>query len=131
LSSLNRLVPTVAIGGINPSNVQRVLYQSAVPQKHLDGVAIVNAIMAAKDPASAAKELKDLITTTPSFGVNALTPRTNETALLLGGIPGIVQKVATTHPLVHNMINFVVVNFVANVALAAYVFSIVCQPESS
>lgn len=111
---------TVAIGGINTCNVQRVMYQSAAPKKNLDGVAIVSAIMAAEDPESAAKELKGLITTRPAFAVDALAPRKNEEEVLLAGIPEIVQRVAINHPLVHNMINFVVVNFVANMALAAY-----------
>jgi thiamine-phosphate diphosphorylase/hydroxyethylthiazole kinase len=115
-------VDTVAIGGINTRNVQRVIYQSAALTKNLDGVAIVSAIMAAEDPESAAKELKGLITARPTFVVDALAPRKNEEELLLARIPEVVQRVATTHPLVHNMINFVVVNFVANMALAAYAF---------
>lgn len=109
---------TVAIGGINHSNVQRVIYQSESPNKGLDGVAIVSAIMAADEPKAAAEELVKLIKNPPPFARIPHTPRTNEAEALLQEVPGIVRKMVEVHPLVHNMINFVVANFVANVALS-------------
>ncbi|KAK1721622.1 Hydroxyethylthiazole kinase family-domain-containing protein [Colletotrichum lupini] len=87
-------VKTVCIGGLNPSNIQRVLYQSANPDASspasLDGVALVSAIVAAKDPESASRNLLELVKTSPSNNL----------------------------PLSHNMTNLVVQNFAANVALA-------------
>ncbi|KAJ5386869.1 hypothetical protein N7509_009410 [Penicillium cosmopolitanum] len=103
-------VNTVAIGGINHSNVQRVIYQSESPKKALDGVAIVSAIMAADDSKAAAEELAKLIKNPPCI-------RTGSSALLQE-VPAIVRKMVEVHPLVHNMINFVVANFVANVVLS-------------
>ncbi|KAJ6151585.1 hypothetical protein N7470_007182 [Penicillium chermesinum] len=109
---------TVAIGGINPSNVQRVIYQSQSPRKALDGVAIVSAIMAADDPQAATEGIAQLIKSRPLFALTPKVARDNEVGALLQEVPQIVQKMVEVHPLVHNMINFVVANFVANVALA-------------
>lgn len=114
-------VGTVAIGGINHSNVQRVLYQSKSPAKGLDGVAIVSAIVGADDPRASSNKLAQLIRSTPLFALSPQPPRTNEAEALLQDVPGIVRKMTEAHPLVHNMINFVVANFVANVALSMYV----------
>ncbi|KAL2859615.1 Hydroxyethylthiazole kinase family-domain-containing protein [Aspergillus pseudodeflectus] len=111
-------VGTVCIGGINASNVQRVLYQSESPRKRLDGAAIVSAIMAAEDPKAAAANLAQLIATPPPFVRNLDASASSDTATLVESVPGIVQKLVQVHPLVHNMINFVVANFVANVTLA-------------
>jgi thiamine-phosphate diphosphorylase/hydroxyethylthiazole kinase len=108
----------VAIGGINHTNVQRVLYQSKAPKKGLDGVAIVSAIVAADDPKASAEEFTKLIKSTPPFALDSKAPRTNEAEALLAEVPQIVRKMVEVHPLVHNMINFVVSNFVANVALS-------------
>ncbi|RDW93810.1 bifunctional hydroxyethylthiazole kinase/thiamine-phosphate diphosphorylase [Aspergillus mulundensis] len=118
IAQSGRDVGTVCIGGINLSNVQRVLYQSASPRKSLDGAAIVSAIMAADDPKAAAAELAKAIATPPPFVRNSEGPVVRETAALLETVPHIVQKLVQVHPLVHNMINFVVANFVANVTLA-------------
>ncbi|KAL4911004.1 hypothetical protein BDW74DRAFT_164683 [Aspergillus multicolor] len=118
IAESGRDVGTVCIGGINLSNVQRVLYQSASPRKSLDGAAIVSAIMAADDPKAAAAELAKAIATPPPFVRKSEGPVVRETAALLETVPRIVQKLVQVHPLVHNMINFVVANFVANVTLA-------------
>lgn len=115
-------VGTVAIGGINHSNVQRVLYQSKSPAKGLDGVAIVSAIVGADDPKASAEKLAELIKNTPLFALTPRPSRANEVEALLQDVPSIVRKMTEAHPLVHNMINFVVANFVANVALSMYVF---------
>ncbi|KAL4979744.1 hypothetical protein BDW66DRAFT_157192 [Aspergillus desertorum] len=118
IADSGRDVGTVCIGGINLSNVQRVLYQSASPRKSLDGAAIVSAIMAADDPRAAAAELAQAIATPPPFVRKSERAVIRETAALLETVPHIVQKMVQVHPLVHNMINFVVANFVANVTLA-------------
>ncbi|KAB8219944.1 Hydroxyethylthiazole kinase family-domain-containing protein [Aspergillus novoparasiticus] len=118
ISDTGRSVGTVSIGGINLSNVQRVLYQSRAPRKELDGVAIVSAIIAADDPKAAAAEFVKRIATPPPFVRAPAAPQIREVAALQEEVPKIVQKVVQAHPLVHNMINFVVANFVANVALS-------------
>ncbi|KAL4966316.1 bifunctional hydroxyethylthiazole kinase/thiamine-phosphate diphosphorylase [Aspergillus stella-maris] len=116
IAESGRSVGTVCIGGINLSTVQRVLYQSASPNKKFDGAAIVSGIMAADDPKAAAAELAQHIATPPPFVRKSETVR--DTAALIDTVPQIVQKMVEVHPLVHNMINFVVANFVANVTLA-------------
>ncbi|KAJ5137769.1 hypothetical protein N7526_004002 [Penicillium atrosanguineum] len=115
-------VATVSIGGINHSNVQRVMYQSQSPNKSLDGVAIVSAIMAADDPKASTEEFAKLIKSPPAFALNPRSARVNEAEALIEEVPEIVRKMVEAHPFVHNMINFVVVNFVANVALSMCVF---------
>jgi thiamine-phosphate diphosphorylase/hydroxyethylthiazole kinase len=111
-------VGTVSIGGINNSNVQRVIYQSQSPKKALDGVAIVSAIMAADDPTASAKHFAELIKNPPRFAVASTAPRANEVEALLTEVPQVVRKMIEVHPLVHSMINIVVANFVANVVLS-------------
>ena len=61
LSTMKQQVKAVAIGGINASNVQRVLYQSKATPKGLDGVAVVSGIIAAKDPKGSAAQLRTLM----------------------------------------------------------------------
>ncbi|EER24135.1 thiamine-phosphate pyrophosphorylase, putative [Coccidioides posadasii C735 delta SOWgp] len=117
LSTLPRKVGTVAIGGINLSNTQRVIYQSAAATKGLDGVAIVSAIVAAEDPYKAAALLARAITKSPSFATIPPDPREDEFSYLLNNAISVARKVAVRMPLVHSMINYVVANFAANVSL--------------
>lgn len=120
ISSEGSNVQTVTIGGINATNVQRVLYQSASIAKRLDGVAIVSAIMAAKDPKSAAEGLLGLIRSPPPFiaASPANSERAEDAGSLINQIPSVIKAVAEKSPLSHNMTNLVVQNFAANVALA-------------
>lgn len=122
ISRLNRTVGTVGIGGINLSNVQRVLYQSAAANKALDGVAVVSAIMAADDPKGVAEQFKKTIATLPAFVTRGPeASAAGDVTALAAAVPEVVQKVVKFHPIVHSMINFVVANFVANVAISAYI----------
>ncbi|KAH6888559.1 Hydroxyethylthiazole kinase family-domain-containing protein [Thelonectria olida] len=91
-------IPTVCIGGINASNTAPVIAACRSPSKALDGVAVVSALMAATDPAAAARDLVGKVA--------------------VAMIPQVVRVVADTTPLTHNMTNLVVQNFAANVALA-------------
>ncbi|RFU29173.1 hypothetical protein B7463_g7177, partial [Scytalidium lignicola] len=113
-------VRTVAIGGINAATVQRVLFQTFDPSRHLDGVAIVSAIIGAEDPTKAAEELKSLIQKPPPFAAAALEnkEKIREPKLLIERVPSVVKALAERNPLSHNMTNLVVQNFAANVALA-------------
>ncbi|PMD40751.1 Hydroxyethylthiazole kinase [Hyaloscypha variabilis F] len=113
-------VRTVSIGGINVSTVQRVLYQSSAPKKQLDGVAVVSAIIAAKDPKRAAEEIMNLIRTPPPFATTLLsdTEKANDPGKLVSLVPATMKAIAEKNPLSHNMTNLVVQNFAANVALA-------------
>lgn len=111
---------TVCIGGINAATVQRVLYQASDSSKKLDGVAIVSAIVAAKDPKKAAEELLHLVKSPPPFAAESLanTQKKYDAASLIREIPPVIKTVGQKAPLSHNMTNLVVQNFSANVALA-------------
>ncbi|KAI0166236.1 Hydroxyethylthiazole kinase family-domain-containing protein [Xylariaceae sp. FL1272] len=117
-------MPSVCIGGINASNVSSVFWQCADFEGvySLDGVAVVSAIMAAKDPEAAAKELKQLLTTTPKFMEDVTAAWKvgrfkRDAEELLKEVPRVIKAVAKGKPLSHNMTNLVVQNFAANVAL--------------
>ncbi|CCH45667.1 Thiamine-phosphate pyrophosphorylase [Wickerhamomyces ciferrii] len=108
-------VRTVGIGGINDTNVQRVLYTSAIPGRSLDGVAVVSNIMANKDAAGATKKLselihsstRDLYITNNQYPIDYIKPSTQ-----------IIQNVIDIKPMIHHITNNVVKTFSANVALA-------------
>ncbi|KAI9808388.1 MAG: hypothetical protein M1827_007485 [Pycnora praestabilis] len=118
LSAMDEKVATVAIGGINASNAQRVLYQSKATFKGLDGVAVVSAIIGAEDPKEAASELRDFIGKPPAFAQFQGDKKTRDVTGLRQAIPIIVRKLGEDGPLCHNMTNLVVQNFAANVALS-------------
>lgn len=111
---------TVCIGGINASTIQRVLYQSSHPTKSLDGVAVVSAIIAAKDPKKASEELLTLVKTPPPFAAESLANRdkVQTTGEIVKQVSLIIKAVGEKNPLSHNMTNLVVQNFAANVALS-------------
>lgn len=120
ITEVGKDVSTVSIGGINASTLQRVLYQSSAPSKSLDGVAIVSAIIAAKDPKKAASQLLHLVKTPPPFAAASLSNTTKALSAteLIAQVPNIIKAVGQKTPLSHNMTNLVVQNFAANVALA-------------
>lgn len=118
IASEGRDVRTVCIGGINAANVQRVLYQSSDRLKKLDGVAVVSAIIGAKDPTAAARELRSLSSTPPPFATLPLSHAVYDIESILQRVPSIINAVGERTPLSHNMTNLVVQNFAANVALA-------------
>ena len=110
----------MCIGGINATNVQRVLYQSNDSQKQLDGVAVVSAVVAARDSKKAAQELRSLIGSPPPFAAATMAHpiEIKDVGSILQRVPTVIQAVGDTTPLSHNMTNLVVQNFAANVALA-------------
>ncbi|KAL9101046.1 MAG: hypothetical protein Q9163_003661 [Psora crenata] len=116
VSSVSPTIPTVAIGGLNASNAQRVIFQSNSSTKGLDGVAIVSAIMAAHDPKAAASKLRQAIDSVPrTMSPTAVKNQTVES--LVSQVGGIVKTLGNVSPLCHNMTNLVVQNFAANVAI--------------
>lgn len=120
-------VSTVCIGGVNSSNLQRVLLQASHLKKPLDGVAVVSAIMAAEDPEAASASLLNLVHSPAPFrsrNIVALSEEANTGNLLIGTrdllkcIVPLFAALAEAKPLCHNMTNLVVQNFAANIALA-------------
>lgn len=113
-------VSTVCIGGVNASNLQRVIYQSKAENKGLDGIALVSAIVSAQDPQSASKNLLRLIKTPPPFAIPFPEDmgQLHINTVLDEIVPGVIAQIGKINPLSHNMTNLVVQNFAANVALA-------------
>jgi thiamine-phosphate diphosphorylase/hydroxyethylthiazole kinase len=112
-------VKTVCIGGMNAANSQRILYQTATPQKKLDGVAIVSAIMGSDDAKAATANLVNLIATPPPFATSTQKQKQPLTRdAVVAAVPALIARTAAKKPLCHNMTNLVVQNFAANVALA-------------
>ena len=112
-------VKTVCIGGVNRSNIQRVLYQLQSPSmgKAMDGVAVVSAIVGAHDVRSAAADLKRLASSPPPF-VSQPQNLIQDSQEMKERIFEAVKAVHEQSPLSHNMTNLVVQNFAASVALA-------------
>lgn len=110
---------TVAIGGLNTSNIQQVSFQSKSKSRGLDGFAVVSAIIAAQSPRSAADELRNLIAKGSSFGASFPSELADRSVKgLVARVPEVVRQLIKASPLCHNMTNLVVQNFAANVALA-------------
>ncbi|MCJ1277262.1 hypothetical protein MMC21_005073 [Puttea exsequens] len=116
LATMDQAIPTVAIGGINASNIQRVMFQSRSSTKCLDGVAVVSAIMAAEEPKEAAETLRKSVKEVPI----TMSPKARDNQMintLLRQVPALVRTLGERTPLCHNMTNLVVQNFAANVAI--------------
>jgi thiamine-phosphate diphosphorylase/hydroxyethylthiazole kinase len=102
-------VKTVAIGGLNISNVGRVRYQSETPSvgAKLDGVAIVSALMSVDNPRETASQLKHSFQGRPNF----ITPQVwSPTAdlnanNLANEITKVLQTIQQETPLVHHLTN--------------------------
>lgn len=134
-------VPTVAIGGLNASNVMQVMFRGSSPAKPLDGVAVVSAIVAAEDPEAASRQLLDLVRKSDLLN-RAVVPKPSKSVAstkegILKLVPEVIKAVHEKKPLSHNMTNLVsiprpllyagekmadrgnqvVQNFAANVAL--------------
>ncbi|WPK24319.1 hypothetical protein PUMCH_001587 [Australozyma saopauloensis] len=108
-SQNNKRIESVAIGGINHTNVAKVLLQCSLGnfnEKYgVDGVAVVSCIMAAKDAAVASVNLLKAIQTSSPLEVKTLDSEYNYSEF--------PQK-----PMVHHITNNVVKNFSANVTLS-------------
>lgn len=126
----SKKIKTVCIGGINASNLQRIMHQlhapsdASTPPKSIDGAAIVSAIIGALDPLAATSHLSQLLKTPPPFKAKSMEPRSwlenndNEVSWLLSSADKATSNVREKSPLSHNMTNLVVQNFAANVALS-------------
>lgn len=116
LSTVDRHVGTVAIGGINAANIERIMFASRWKDKPLDGVALVSAIMTSSEPQKTARGLKRLMTSTPAFHQAQRCSIRNADDIM--NVVGIVGKIREKQPLIQQMTNNVVKNFSANVTIA-------------
>jgi len=108
----------VAIGGLNASNIARVMYQSASPSVNakLDGVAVVSALMSAENPQGTAANLKNIVHGTPSFVIQQhWKPKAELSAGSLSSeISRLLQEVQKETPLVHHLTNNVKHPYISN-----------------
>jgi thiamine-phosphate diphosphorylase / hydroxyethylthiazole kinase len=109
-------VRTVAIGGLNVSNIARVRYQSETEElgARLDGVAVVSALMGASNPKQAAEELRRVFESPPSFIIRqkAFSPSVEFTLEhMKDDITRILNAVQEQTPLVHHLTNNVFPSF--------------------
>jgi len=110
ISECNSNLKTCLIGGIKQFNVSRVRYQSGIPDRRVDGVAVVSGIMAQQDAAKATAELVSGWKGTPSWCQLIKPLGLDQKAL--------TARVREKHPIIHHITNNVVKNFSANVTLA-------------
>ncbi|KAK6462211.1 Hydroxyethylthiazole kinase family-domain-containing protein [Scheffersomyces coipomensis] len=103
---------SVAIGGINHSNANKVLYQCSIPGYGLDGLAVVSCIMANEDAGKATRELVEIILSRPEWTKNITETRSK------CQLEDKLKSLRQNKPLVHHITNNVVKNFSANVTLA-------------
>ncbi|QLG71062.1 hypothetical protein HG535_0B01000 [Zygotorulaspora mrakii] len=108
---------TVAIGGLHPVNIERVLYQcvSTSGKRSLDGISVVSDIMAAADAAAATVNLHTLLRK-KTFQFVDLYLGNGE--LKPEGLKNVIEQVKQNRPLVQHITNKVHQNFGANVTLA-------------
>lgn len=108
-------IPTVAIGGIGAKNAAELIEGSNTGKLHVDGLAIVSAIMAAEDPKVACEELLSIIR--KSF-VNIGVKENNTVEDAIQFAMNASKNIKAKTPLVHHITNFVVINDNANATLA-------------
>ncbi|KAG7664198.1 THI6 [[Candida] subhashii] len=107
----NKRISSVAIGGINHSNADKVMYQCSIPGQAIDGVAVVSCIMANEDAGKATRELLVIIKSKPIWVNDTTDGRESD-------VRRVIAQLTESHPLVHHITNNVVKNFSANVTLA-------------
>lgn len=105
-------IQSVAIGGINHSNVRNVMFQCAVPGEKINGVAVVSCIMANENAAEATLLLSQLISSAP-YGYEPY-----EELQYLDDYQHSLKQLSSSSPMIHHITNNVVKNFSANVTLA-------------
>ncbi|KAI8974940.1 Hydroxyethylthiazole kinase family-domain-containing protein [Pilobolus umbonatus] len=111
----NSPIPTVAIGGIDLQKIEDLMENTSTRKKHLDGVAIVSAIMANDDPKDACEGLLRLI----EGSLKELSQRTKcSEEAIIGDAAQVVSNVQRVGPMVHHVTNYVVMNDNANAVLA-------------
>lgn len=132
LDVLPESVGSVAIGGISLQNTAHLLHASISPQykRHLDGVAVISAIVASDKPKARAEELsavvKDFLDTRSweaegffRSGEDTSTGKQDDdTWTLIQRAAHLMTVVRENTPLIHQMTNNVVINDSANATLA-------------
>ncbi|SCU98944.1 LAFA_0G21000g1_1 [Lachancea sp. 'fantastica'] len=108
---------TVAIGGLHPDNIARVLYQvcSEDGKRSLDGIAVVSDIMASSQAGEATKRLHSIIDANAYPFVTGVVSQTVNSVV---SAHAYIDSIKQNSPLIHHITNKVHQNFGANVALS-------------
>ncbi|CCF60378.1 hypothetical protein KAFR_0K00230 [Kazachstania africana CBS 2517] len=122
---------TVAIGGLHPTNIERVLYQSFSQngKRSLDGIAVVSDIMAAPDAGAATKRLQGLLKQNAYHFIPPCSVEKSDLSLH-SKIKTVISNVNDKAPLIHHITNKVHQNFGANVTLSLGSSPIMSEIES-
>lgn len=120
---------TVAIGGLHPDCIERVIYQctSSNGKRSIDGISLVSDIMASPDAASSTVRLCKLIGGSDFKYVDFQLSPSDVTA---SNVQNVISQVKSSRPLVQHMTNKVHQNFGANVTLALGSSPIMSEIES-
>ncbi|CCK69856.1 bifunctional hydroxyethylthiazole kinase/thiamine-phosphate diphosphorylase KNAG_0D01040 [Huiozyma naganishii CBS 8797] len=107
---------TVAIGGLHPDCIERVLLQcgSLNGKRSIDGISLVSDIMASPDAARSTRILRELIL---KNYYNYVDVQLKKSAAAIN-VKSVLNQVTKNRPLVQHMTNKVHQNFGANVTLA-------------
>ncbi|KAI9288545.1 Hydroxyethylthiazole kinase family-domain-containing protein [Umbelopsis sp. AD052] len=113
-------VQTVAIGGINQQNTPQLMVKTSVNGRHLDGVAVVSAIMSSTEPEQTCKDFAGVVRHYVSKCIKSgtVTQEHSDTKEIIENIIKLVPTIRQKGPLVHHITNNVVINDNANATLA-------------
>ncbi|KAK9447658.1 Hydroxyethylthiazole kinase family-domain-containing protein [Limtongia smithiae] len=125
-------IKAVSIGSMNLKTARNTVYKTQFRDDQgqivsIHGVAVVSALIAASDPAAAARELLAAVRTTPAWALPAT--RTLSIANDVFAPEAVVGLVRRSTPLVHCIINRVAANFAANIAIAAGASPVMSENE--
>lgn len=120
---------TVAIGGLHPDCIERVIYQcnASNGKRSIDGISLVSDIMASPDAATSTVILRKILDGTQFKFVNFQLYPSDVTAT---NVKEVITQVKQTRPLVQHITNKVHQNFGANVTLALGSSPIMSEVES-
>ncbi|KAH3903478.1 related to Thiamine biosynthetic bifunctional enzyme [Saccharomycodes ludwigii] len=127
-------IRTVAIGGLHPDNLERVILQSSSlnGKRKVDGISVVSEIMASISPFKATENLLPYVSNFSSRNYEFATgvSATFDFNTFHEDLQSIFTNVSATTPLVQHMTNKVHQNFGANVTLAIGGSPIMSEIES-
>jgi hypothetical protein len=98
-------ISTVAIGGINMQNTSQLIIKSSIPGAHLDGVAVVSAIMGSAEPEQTCKDFAGVVR---KYVTKCQDPQTHlkdqaDVAEIIDKIVKIIPTIRQKGPLVHHI----------------------------
>jgi hypothetical protein len=98
-------VQTVAIGGINQQNTPQLMVKSSVEGRHLDGVAVVSAIMSSTEPEQTCKDFAGIVRQyfSKCMKVGTATQEHPDTNEMIENIIKLIPTIRQKGPLVHHI----------------------------